>query len=281
MLRSLVPIPGLLALLLSPASARVAPDYAAAKRHFLAGKAEFAQRNYVRAAEEFQAAFEITKDPVVLFNIGESYEKAGLSEEAVRAYEGYLAGVPSAPDRDTVESKITALKRGAGPSAPPADTKRPPADGPSADVAAPHRSSEGEADDGSRLRTAGWIGIGLVAALATTAGMLALSAQSREDDIVRFQHSVDARTGAPLDFNAGDNARQYQNLFDDGHTYKDLSIAFFALAGAAAVATTTVFIIDHYRSRGGESERGARALPVSVGGAIAPGAGQVALRWSF
>src|SRR5262249_36213012 len=87
------------------------PDYEAAKRHFLTGKDLFEKREYNRAAVEFEAAYEITKDPVVLFNVGESYEKAGKLDEAIRAYEGYLAGTPTAQDREDVERKITELKK--------------------------------------------------------------------------------------------------------------------------------------------------------------------------
>src|SRR5262249_13460853 len=86
------------------------PDYDAAKRHFLNGKDLFEKHEYARAATEFEAAYEITKDPVVLFNVGEAYEKAGKPDEAIRAYEGYLSGTPQAQDREDVEKKITDLK---------------------------------------------------------------------------------------------------------------------------------------------------------------------------
>src|SRR5207245_4822162 len=96
------------------AHAQSKPDYAAAKRHFLAGKDLFEKRHYLRAADEFQAAYDITRDPVLLFNVGEAYEKAGRNEEAMRFYEGYLAGVPAAQDREDVERRITTLKGQSG-----------------------------------------------------------------------------------------------------------------------------------------------------------------------
>src|SRR5437867_312995 len=91
------------------ARAQKKPDYEAAKRHFLASKDLFVNRHYLRAADEFHAAYEITRDPVLLFNVGEAYEQAGRTEEAIRFYEGYLAGVPAAQDREDVERKITTL----------------------------------------------------------------------------------------------------------------------------------------------------------------------------
>src|SRR5437016_5193974 len=87
------------------------PDYTAAKKHFLAGRTLFAEHDFAKAAKEFYAAYEITKDAVLLFNVAEAYEHAGKNEQAIRAYEGYLAGSPKAKDRAAVEAKIKLLEK--------------------------------------------------------------------------------------------------------------------------------------------------------------------------
>ena len=49
------------------------------------------------------------------------------------------------------------------------------------------------------------MGVGLTAALVVTGGMLALSAQGKQDDIRRMQTFVDPATGRPLDYNSGNS----------------------------------------------------------------------------
>jgi tetratricopeptide (TPR) repeat protein len=258
----------------APASARAQqPDYEAAKRHFLTGKDLFEKHEYNRAAAEFEAAYEITKDPVVLFNVGEAYEKAGKTDEAIRAYEGYLAGTPTAQDREDVEKKITELKNKRSAPTPPkgGDMKVPP---PSGGENPPPPPGGGE-ESSSGLRIAGWVGVGLTAALVVTGGMFALSAQGKQDDIARMQRFVDPVTGRPLDFNSGTVKAQYQSLFDDGNTFKDLSIAMFVVSGVAAAGTVALFLMDHYHF-GARADRGIR-----LGAIATPEGAAMSLGWSF
>ena len=56
----------------------------------------FAQAQYPRAAEQYQAAYNITKDPALLFNIGESWQRAGDGGKALAAYRLYLKEQPGA-----------------------------------------------------------------------------------------------------------------------------------------------------------------------------------------
>jgi hypothetical protein len=263
------------ALLGGAASARAQqPDYEAAKRHFLTGKDLFEKRDYLRAAAEFEAAYEITKDPVVLFNVGESYEKAGKLDESMRAYEGYLAGTPTAQDREDVERKITELKKKK--SQPPptggGEVKVPPPTGGENPPPPPGTGEEGS----SGLRIAGWVGVGLTAALVVTGGMLALSAQGKQDDIRRMQTFVDPMTGKPLDFNSGTVKTQYQQLFDDGNTFKNASIAMFVVAGAAAAGTVALFVMDHYHFGSRADSRSIR-----IGAIATPEGAAMSLGWRF
>jgi len=263
------------ALLGGAASARAQqPDYEAAKRHFLTGKDLFEKHEYLRAAAEFEAAYEITKDPVVLFNVGEAYEKAGKLDEAIRAYEGYLAQTPTAQDREDVEKRITDLKtkRNAGPPSKGGESRVPP---PSGGGENPVPPASGGEESSSGLRIAGWVGVGLTAALVVTGGMLALSAQGKQDDIARMQRFVDPVTGKPLDYNSGTVKAQYQQLFDDGNTFKDLSIAMFVVSGVAAAGTVALFLMDHYHF-GARADRGIR-----LGAIATPEGAAMSLGWSF
>jgi len=83
-----------------------AQDFEGARLHFNYGNAAFGVKHYKTAAAEFLAAYEIVKDPVLWYNIGESRERAGNGKGAVEAYRAYLKGVPTAQDRVAVDLRI-------------------------------------------------------------------------------------------------------------------------------------------------------------------------------
>jgi hypothetical protein len=81
----------LLALLLVPARASAQNDpKVIARAHFDSGVAAFKDRRFGEAAEEFQAAYEISPAFVVLYNIGQVNVALGRSVEAVDAFRKYL-----------------------------------------------------------------------------------------------------------------------------------------------------------------------------------------------
>src|SRR5262249_6749752 len=91
------------------ASAR-AQDFEAAGKHFSAAQEAFGARHFKTAATEFQAAYQITKDPVLLYNVGESWEKAGDGHQAVASYKAYLKEQPAAQDKAEVQRRIKAIE---------------------------------------------------------------------------------------------------------------------------------------------------------------------------
>src|SRR5207244_12795144 len=86
--------------------AALAQDFAAAGRHFAAAQEAFGQSKFAQAAQEYQAAYDITHDPVLLFNIGESWQRAGDGPKALRSHRAYLAAQPTASDRPEVERRL-------------------------------------------------------------------------------------------------------------------------------------------------------------------------------
>jgi tetratricopeptide (TPR) repeat protein len=114
-----------------------AQDFAAAGQHFASAQDAFAQGKYELAAKEFQAAYDITKDPSMLVNIGESWQRAGDGKKAMEGYRAYLAAQPQAPDRGEIEGRIKAIetalsaptpgdKPGPTPETPAGAEKSPP-----------------------------------------------------------------------------------------------------------------------------------------------------------
>jgi outer membrane biosynthesis protein TonB len=287
-----------------------AQDFEAAAKHFGAAQAAFGQQHFHSSAAEFQLAYEITKDPVLLYNIGEAWQKAGEGKKAVASYKAYLKAQPTAQDRADVQKRIHSIEAkkfkiadqsapGDGPQlaqttppppaptppppkettltpdfdapvaspqpapveklAPPAETAPPPAAAPAetppAPAAAPAPAvaekppgpSGGILEDQpvSRMRVAAWIGVAATVAVLTAGAIFGLSAQARADEISRRETFVDAN-GQPNTFDAAAQ-KDYNDLKHDGHLYNDLSIGFFSAAGALAVTTVVLFVVDWKR----------------------------------
>ena len=66
---------------------------------------------YVEAAKEYEAAYEQTLDPNLLFNIGQAYRLAGEREKALTAYRSFIRSAPESEQRHLAESKIRELER--------------------------------------------------------------------------------------------------------------------------------------------------------------------------
>lgn len=86
-----------------------AQDFEAAGRHFSSAQEAFGAQHFKTAAVEFEAAYAITKDPVLLYNVAESYEKAGDGRKAVANYKAYLHDQPNAQDKAEVQRRIKAI----------------------------------------------------------------------------------------------------------------------------------------------------------------------------
>ncbi len=91
-----------IALLLLALLAQTTPDAsdAAAKERAQAlvdeGSALFEAGELPAALEKFNAAYAVFPSPKILFNVGQANRELGRPVEAVKAYEGFLAGVPDA-----------------------------------------------------------------------------------------------------------------------------------------------------------------------------------------
>jgi len=99
-----------LAVICGIAATARAQDFEAAGKHFSAAQEAFGARRYKTAAAEFEAAYGITKDPVLLYNIAESWEKAGDGKQAVGNYRQYLREQPNAQDKAEVLKRVKAIE---------------------------------------------------------------------------------------------------------------------------------------------------------------------------
>jgi hypothetical protein len=100
----------IVALTLGMSATALAQDFEAAGKHFSAAQEAFGAKHFKTAAIEFEAAYGITKDPVLLYNVAESYEKAGDGHKAVASYKAYLKEQPTAQDKAEVQRRIKAIE---------------------------------------------------------------------------------------------------------------------------------------------------------------------------
>ena len=248
-----------LAVVLAAAGAREAraQDYEAAGRDFAAAQEAFGKGQFGKAAELFEKAYEITKDPVLLYNIGEANEKAGNGKQAVRFYGRYVQEQPSATDRPEVEKRIAQLREkyklpadAANPQSP-AETAPPPANPPAAQPEkAPTPATTESApvgildeDHPSRTKVAAWVGVAATVALLTAGAICGLVAQSRSDEISRREIAVNA-DGTPPKFDAATES-QFSDLRSEGKAYDAAGIALLTGAGVVAVISGVLFYLDH------------------------------------
>jgi tetratricopeptide (TPR) repeat protein len=66
---------------------------------------------FTEAIAEYQAAYLVSADPVMLFNIAQCHKNNNQPEEAIRFYKNYLRNSPNAVNRADVERKIEEMER--------------------------------------------------------------------------------------------------------------------------------------------------------------------------
>jgi hypothetical protein len=250
-----------------PAAPAVAPDMLVARRHFMAATEALKAGEPARAASEFAAAHRITKDPLLLFNVAEAHRKAGNPKAALKAYRGYLAGTPAAPDREEVEKTIKALEAELKPqhatAAATAAAKAAPAEASAAPAVAPEatglRPGPAPAEpEQSRLRLAAWITASAAVAFAATGGLMTLKQQNVKTDLSHKMRAVDPQTGQPLPYASVEP--EIRDLRSQARRYETLAVVFYATAAAAGIAAGTMFYVDHKR-RGSERRARVRLAP--------------------
>ena len=96
-----------------PAGAKRADDPVAAeaRRHYEEGTKAFNLGEYPRAISEFKAAYNAKDDPLLLYNIAQSYRLQGDAAQAIFFYRSFLRNMPAAPNRREVEGRVRTLEK--------------------------------------------------------------------------------------------------------------------------------------------------------------------------
>jgi hypothetical protein len=81
------------------------------KEHYEKATRLYNVGKYQEAIAEYEAAYLVSADPVMLFNIAQCHRLNNQPDEAARFYKNYLRNAPGAPNRDDVERKIGEMER--------------------------------------------------------------------------------------------------------------------------------------------------------------------------
>jgi hypothetical protein len=232
----------LLLLLAATSASAQAPDLDRARRHFEAGSQAFQRGDYARSELEFRGAYAITKDPLLFYNIGQSQQRRGHLEPAIKSYRAYLAGVPDAEDRAEVEGIIRTIEkelaapRGGGAAGAAVTGPETPTPG-----TKPRR-----ADESSARRQSAWIvGSVSVAMLAVGAAMSGLS-WKKASDANKLLDGRDAG-GQPVLFATVQS--KYNGLKSDAATFGGVAIGMYAAAVVGLGITTYLFVSSRSTSK--------------------------------
>ncbi len=221
-----------------------------ARALFEAGREAFAAAEYERALEYFQRAYDLSGRPELLYNVGQSADRARRDALALSAYERFLAEVPESPYRAQATTRLEFLRAHAGDddgaeagdaaqAPPPAEAEPPEPDVLAATEATPRAdTSEG----GSRVGP--WILLGGGAAIAVTGGVLLALGQSA-------RHRVEnAAVGTSWADVSGD--------YDSAAPLGNAGIAALAVGAVAAGVGLTLLVLS------GDDDNGA-AVEVTAG----------------
>lgn len=95
--------------LTTPALAQQGSPEKAAKI-FGEAEAHYKRHEYEKALSGYQQAYELSKEPVLLFNIAQCYRLLARYDEAIASYRAYLEAVPGASNKAPVEAQIEELE---------------------------------------------------------------------------------------------------------------------------------------------------------------------------
>lgn len=127
------------------------------------------------------------------------------------------------------------------------------------------------------LQGAAWALVGITAVLLTFTGVFALIVEDREDEMERMASFVDPYSSPPmqpLTFD-GRTRRDFEQYQKEGKRFEIVGFTFLGLSAAAAIAATTLFVLDHITKKK-KKESSLRLRPI-----LGPRGGGVSLGLEF
>jgi len=222
--------------------AQPAPNVDQAKTLYDAAQAAMTDARYADAIRDYGAAYELTKDPVLLFKLGTAHQKAGSCELALGFYRRYLKeGRPDEPFVNLTKDRIVAC--GGDPAvdtAPEPAPPPPPPPTPPPVATKPVQPPPPPAKPAPMLgrHRAAWLLVGGSIAFVTIGSVLAYSSNAAERDLEDLYVGLG---GSPPVFDARTRER-YEDVVAEGQRYETLSWISFGIAGGLAIGAAVRFL---------------------------------------
>lgn len=80
------------------------------------GQEYYQAKEYERALISYEAAYELSRAPSLIFNMAQCYRLLGRQQEALSFYRAFLAEVPETPYRQEIEERIATLEAALSPA---------------------------------------------------------------------------------------------------------------------------------------------------------------------
>jgi tetratricopeptide (TPR) repeat protein len=242
------------------AAAQPAGDTKAeAEKRFQHAESLYKGGDYLAAAGEYQAAYELSKLPGLLYNVAQSYRLGGEKQKAVDAYRLFLERAPDHQLAAVARGHLEALERelAAARTAQPAPAEpAEPAPGTQSELTA--AAPAAAPAPGRGLRIAGLVTAG--------AGLVALGAA--------LHYGIEARKASDA---ISDNDEGWtDSLLDRYDEGEAAETRMFVLSGVGAAALVTGGVLYYLGRRAGQAE-----ASVTVGALPAAGGAAAVVRGAF
>jgi tetratricopeptide (TPR) repeat protein len=234
-------------------TARAQPgNEAEAEKRFQQAEALYKRGEYLAAAAEYQAAYDLSGLPGLLYNVAQSYRLGGEKKKAAEAYRLFLDKAPGHQLAPVARGHLAALERDLASSTLPPEgpdtPDRPP--NPRPDLTR-RAAPAAPAGTGRTLRVAGLVSAGLGVVILGAAVHYGIEAKKASDAI---SGNDEGWTGSLLD------------RYDEGQSAETRMVVLSAV-GAAALSGGAILYYLGWRA--------ARAQEITVGAAPAAGGGAV------
>lgn len=175
-----------------PAIAQDAENAEGPDALFLEAARAFGDEDYARAAELFTQVYALRPETSLLLNQGRAYERAGMSAEAIAAYEQYLEEAPNADERPDIERSLGTLRREVALESEVAEREEALSRASAREVPPPVVTPRMNVDSGPPSGPAPWVMAGAGAATLVVAAVLGGVAVARNDGALQEGSAVEA-----------------------------------------------------------------------------------------
>lgn len=233
-----------------PAAAPPAPpdERSKAASHFKLGQTYYKSGDYDRAITEYKAAFELSKEPSLIFNIGLCHERSQRPEEALQAFRLYLDLAPNGDVADEARDEVARLT-------------------PIVDRRAADRAAAQAAEEAARRERARQELLNRPPPPPSRVPLYIMGAGAMIVAVGATSHVLALRTRGQLE--AEQDPEAYFQGRDTFELQRNVAIGAYAV-GAATVLTGLVLKLTVFRQRGAPE----------LSAAVAPDGALVTLGWS-